>query len=757
MKITSIKSIKHRIFRDFKWAGRGLADFARYNLIYGWNYSGKTTFANLFQHVEERTPLAEGEAIFVCDPAGEIELTKIDSTTVLPSIKVFNKTFVEKHVSFSSEDLTTPIFVVIGESAPEKQALLDQKRRERENTESGIIKHNSSLKKAESSRDEYGTEQARTIKDILGKPDNTFWNYRRPNFERACSDNGNSVELSDSDYQIALSEKDAKPKDNIVFAMPIQPDLNIVYSEVKELLYLDITSVPIDDLLADSVLSEWTRTGLRIHEDKHSGKCLFCLNDLGENRLQQLRAHFDKSFDDLMVKLDKAKVKLQNFVGELEKVSFPDETRLYDHLSTRYKEIELRMRAEIAKISEVYKGLLSEIETKQSNPFKLLSISTPIIKIDSSILVAFSAILQEHNEYATLIREHVRAAESRLHNHIICTRIAHFRDLEKAVEEATKALQLEEQNNIVIKNAISVLERELKSHRPAVDALNLDLKNYLGHSDLQLEVENTGYRLKRNGQYANDLSEGEKTAFAFLYYLQTLNQDGFDIKKSIIVVDDPVSSLDSNSLFYAFGFMRANIRDANQIFILTHNFQFFAMVRQWFRHIPKRDKVTKYYQMTRNIIDGKRNAGLSPLDKLLMEKESEYHYLFSTLQARAAQPDGIYDLEHDYSYPNMARRLLESFLGFKYPEEEKFYRRIERTGFDPSKRLRIERYVQAGSHEEAGIPESPFDASLLAETGSVMGDILDMIRHVDNVHYDGLIALSAATTLSVTSPMTSTP
>src|SRR5690554_2838402 len=49
--ITKINRLKgFGIFEDFKW--NGLGSFKKKNLIYGWNYSGKTTFSKLFQNLE---------------------------------------------------------------------------------------------------------------------------------------------------------------------------------------------------------------------------------------------------------------------------------------------------------------------------------------------------------------------------------------------------------------------------------------------------------------------------------------------------------------------------------------------------------------------------------------------------------------------------------------------------------------------------------------------------------------------------------
>jgi wobble nucleotide-excising tRNase len=52
--IERIESIRDfGIFRDLSW-DNNLSDFGKLNLIYGWNYSGKTTLSRIFQAIEQR-------------------------------------------------------------------------------------------------------------------------------------------------------------------------------------------------------------------------------------------------------------------------------------------------------------------------------------------------------------------------------------------------------------------------------------------------------------------------------------------------------------------------------------------------------------------------------------------------------------------------------------------------------------------------------------------------------------------------------
>ena len=94
------------------------------------------------------------------------------------------------------------------------------------------------------------------------------------------------------------------------------------------------------------------------------------------------------------------------------------------------------------------------------------------------------------------------------------------------------------------------------------------------------------YQIKRPDETLAEqtLSEGEVTFITFLYYLQWIkgSQNEQDVTQDrIIVIDDPISSLDSNVLFIVSTLLKDVINkvldnDTNikQVFILTHNVYF---------------------------------------------------------------------------------------------------------------------------------------------------------------------------------------
>ena len=97
LRINKLKNFG--VYQNFDWGS--LDDFKNKNLIYGWNYSGKTTISKLFQILEYRYKN-------ICFPRAEFEIaegleglpTKIftqDTINTFPfTVKVFNSEYFNK-------------------------------------------------------------------------------------------------------------------------------------------------------------------------------------------------------------------------------------------------------------------------------------------------------------------------------------------------------------------------------------------------------------------------------------------------------------------------------------------------------------------------------------------------------------------------------------------------------------------------------------------------------------------------------------
>ena len=212
----------------------------------------------------------------------------------------------------------------------------------------------------------------------------------------------------------------------------------------------------------------------------------------------------------------------------------------------------------------------------------------------------------------------------------------------------------------------------------------------------------------------------------------------------VVVLDDPVSSLDENSIYLAFGFIKQHTQNAAQLFLLTHNFTFFRLVRNWFHYLPgqrngRTDRQPARFYMLDLVRDSEpRSTTILPLDNLLKQYESEYHYLFARVY-RERSVSSRSTLEHLYDLPNIARRLLESFLAFRRPQVSRdLWTKLKDSDFDQSRKTRIIRFVNTHSHID-GICEPEHDLFLLGEARPVLDDILEFMEFEDPSHYRAMV------------------
>jgi wobble nucleotide-excising tRNase len=400
-------------------------------------------------------------------------------------------------------------------------------------------------------------------------------------------------------------------------------------------------------------------------------------------------------------------------------------------------------------------ALTLALETKQSNLFQAteLLVEEAPGPTREDMDAAFSALnetIDEHGQTTTDLEETISRACEALEKSAVAERYSDFDVLKGTVERSQEQARQARDTIGPIRERVRVLERESGENRRPAEELNHELRAYLGRDELQFEVRENGYVLMRSGRTVTNLSEGEKTAISFLYFLKTLNGRDFDLAQGVVIIDDPVSSLDANGLFSAFAYLKERTKGCGQLFILTHNFALFRQVKNWFHNLPGQKKKDLAQRPARFFFvrastdgNGERGASIGPIDPLLERYESEYHYLFKRVHAEAGRAEAAGSLENYYETPNVARRLLESFLAFRHPDKvHQLHATLQDVRFDSEKKTRIIRFVHTYSHADF-IAEPQHDAYVLSTTPQVLRDILDLIRTLDPSHYTSMEALVA--------------
>lgn len=746
--VTKITRLRHPgVLRDFTWPTE-LPTFGRYNLIYGWNGSGKTTLSNLFRALELKKP-PEGEATLALNNA---TITGNEFAQATLPVRVFNREFVSANVFPVGGGEVPPIFV-LGEESAEKQAQVEALKRQQADADNSLQSARQEKSTAERALDKHCIDRATVIRETLrSSGNNPYNNYDKARYRQrittmiAASDKDSHL-LAGDERERLLSQSRATQKTSIREIQYHLPDLHKLAEEARLLMQKSVVSSAIDALKADPQLSSWIRSGLGLHQQREAEHCLFCEQPLPDDRITVLETHFSTEYEQLLRQLDAQIAQLEAASRSISQASLPNRAEFYEHLAAGYDQAKAAFDTAAAAIATYLATLIDALTGKKQKAFEAQSLEATIPDVAHAVIADINTVIQRHNQACTDFETHVKTAREGLEADSVAGSLNEYQELANTVATQQTAIDRATTTSQKFASQVTQLEREIIEHRQPAEELNDDLHKYLGHAELQLDVKDTGYTITRNGTPARSLSEGEMTAIALLYFLKSLQDRRFQIDKGVVVLDDPVSSLDANALFLAFGFIRQCTNDAAQLLILTHNFAMFRQVRNWFywTNYPHRNKdiskrPARFYMMECSLTDQGRRSRIAPLDPLLEQFESEYHYLFARVYRRA-QAKGQNGLEANYIFPNMARRLLETFLAFRRPQSAgELRQKLQSITFDETKKLRILRFLHTHSHAGA-IVDPEHDPSALGEAQIVLADLLDLIQHEDAAHYDAMVAL----------------
>lgn len=748
MRITRISGLRYSgIFRDFTWP-TDLPDFGQYNLIYGWNGSGKTTLSRLFRDIELRRAPTVGEATLRIqgqDVRGE------DFPQSTLQIRVFNRDFIQESVFPVGGGDLPPIFVV-GKESVEKQKQADRLKEERRTKEKELNAARETKQRAERDFDNHCINWAKVIKESLRLSGSAYNEYDKRRYQARANQmatDGDTAthKLTESTRERLLAQHRATQKPKVLEVAYRLPELQGLADQVETLLRTTVVSAVIDRLKDDSELAEWARHGLELHKDRDSDRCLFCEQTLPEDRLSELEAHFSAEYEGFLRKVEEQIQVLDSAGKQAAEVGLPNRAELYEDLATDYDAAEQALRRVLDDARAFIGELVNALKHKKAQPFKASSLAASVPTVDGAVVDRLNEVIRRHNQTCDNFDRRVSDARDHLALDMIAESLDEFIRLRDAVQTATAAIEPIQNEIQRLTDQITQLEREIREHQQPAEELNEDLKRYLGHGELQLTIKETGYAVMRNGVPAHMLSEGEMTAIALLYFLKSLEGRDFDKANGVVVLDDPVSSLDANALYLACGFIRARTQGAGQLIILTHNFTFFRQVRNWFRHVKGQNRRDSTRRPARFFMldcahdhETGRCSTIQRLDPLLEQYESEYHFLFARVY-RAAMDAASAGLEQNYVLPNMARRLLEAFLAFRQPQASVVLsQKVQAVPFDEAKKLRILRFLHTQSHSSA-VGEAEHDLSVLAEGAAVMKDLLELIESQDNAHYSAMVRL----------------
>ena len=395
-------------------------------------------------------------------------------------------------------------------------------------------------------------------------------------------------------------------------------DLNLL-----ALAIVNIADTPYAEFIKQIDATQWVREGHTKYASAADGKCPYCRQALPLDFEKTLSDSFDDKYEESLRKLRDLLVEYKRVANELFIPIQNPPTDLYPRIDSKSytKKIEA-IRTKIALNIELINKKISDPGT----PIKYEPIA-PLLDDLMDTITAHNKIIQANNNIVAAgpkkKQECVNQVFSLIRYQLDSTIQAYKKsDAEIAKDISEKTASITKYTGEI--NAIQTEIRRLSATTVETESAKNHINHMLRDSGMQgfhLEPHETTpnvYKVVRDdGSVAENLSEGEKNFIAFLYFyylVQGSTSPDADPREKIVVIDDPVSSMDSNSLFIVSTLVRNMIEvcrnnadnrepvaEGNyikQLFILTHNAFFHREVT--YNYVRKYEYVSFYLIRKRN-------------------------------------------------------------------------------------------------------------------------------------------------------------
>lgn len=520
--IESIDITKFGCYQNFVWKTSVVGDdgkqkyFKKLNVIYGRNYSGKTTFSRLIRALETKRISSK-----IDSPSFSVNCTNqtIASSGLAQSllnVRVYNKDFVDENLSFlKSDEGEIKPFAILGSINAEIAKQIKEIESELGSVEekSGsryqyFLKKNSIAdigKKVASKKsviDDAFTEKANA------KPDGIKHNplFKDPNYDSKklrldikTIDASNFVVLSEEELanDVLILKDVALPKINTHATLTsILPSL---LNDVNNLLIRKISPTePLQDLLNDAALQAWVKDGVKLHKHRRTD-CGFCGNQIPADLWDKLNKHFDEQSEKMQQEIALLRSKIGRAKSESEKFVNIDENAFYSQYRNDVSKLKTSLQSEIDNYHTTLDLLANALSQREVDIFTTISIVPPL---DNVTYI---------NQLVKLINESVQLNNSKLHSleqdqksareRVRLTNIKHFieklglnekqteiRGLEDELKSLNEELSELEQEGKRKAKAIKELNAQQNDEKKGAEQVNKYLNQYFGHNSIRLEA-----------------------------------------------------------------------------------------------------------------------------------------------------------------------------------------------------------------------------------------------------------------------------
>jgi wobble nucleotide-excising tRNase len=583
-----IKSLSIKNIATFLQDGIVISDLKKISFIYGANGSGKTTISNYIQE-------PENSSFYDCSLKWEND---IPLTTI-----TYNKKFREQNFGKGSLD---GVFT-LGQATKEEIEAVEKKRISlKELKEKGIKKKETSDKQKQTNQELGNSFKENVWLRIYKKYENNFKEafvgyLNKEKFKtKLLQEYSNGI--PENIPSLDILKKRAKTLfGNIPVVLQLLPltkyeQITIIESDkIWGKKIIGKSDIEIAKLIQNLNINDWVSEGQKYIQE-HNDICPFCQQKtITPDFRKQIEEYFDETF-----KADIATIK-----------SFSEEyVRLFENVINQLTQVEntekenKNSKIDIDLFSAKLKTLLSQFSTNKerilkkikepSRSLELLSTNDQLSELQELIDIANKEI-NKHNKivanYSTEKSKLIQEIWDYIigeHKLVIEEFVKKNKGLLKGIALLDTQLKTLREQYQTLKDEIKEANKNITSVQPTVDAIN-DTLNAYGFQNFKIvpsTVEDNQYQIQReDGAIAETtLSEGEITFITFLYFLQLVKGSKSSeniLEERVIIVDDPISSLDSNVLFVVSSLIKEIIKtikkdtgSIRQIILLTHNVYF---------------------------------------------------------------------------------------------------------------------------------------------------------------------------------------
>ena len=579
-----IKSISIPAINSFTTGKSAISKMSRVNFIFGANGTGKTTISRLIRDEAEK-------------PDSKILEWESDRPV---KTYVYNRDFVS--ANFDSAEDINGIFTM-GEDTVEAQRAIN-------GINAAIEKCGSSIASAKSQIEEVEKE----IQRITKKEEGICWSLKRampdafkPAWEGSS---GSKAAFRQASLNMVVAEEThdgAQPDKNELLAKiavafddsasHVEPIPSIDASRLAELEASPIlqrkvvgkSDLPIAELINRLGNIDWVSEG-RKYVEGAEGRCPFCQGYLPEGFEAAIGDFFDDTFAEDMSAIES----LAEEYGHVSS-SYIDEVKGVLRAYAAFVDVPT-LSVKLELVESVINGNKRKIADKQKSPSTsvFLDETTAIVEEVATLLAEAGSKVSAHNtivENRKGEQSKIKAEIWRLFVHEVKPQIKLLEEaldpLQKKLEGLKKSKKADDERLAGLKSNLEIAESRLTNVKDTAKAIN-DLLEQLGFTNFKLDVteDALSYRITRlNGEPASEtLSEGERNLLTFLYFYHLMNgsqKASGASERRVIVIDDPISSMDANVLFVVSSLVRKLAEDARsgdgaaeQLIVLTHNISF---------------------------------------------------------------------------------------------------------------------------------------------------------------------------------------